>query len=252
MSGLKFLIRTATCSSGFLRQQHVLATAAFPGFYRPNNVTKEKFIKYSDLGCSVDRNICGYAYIGRDNVNNFLGRLPRSSCSHNFGTKTSPDRAGKSESKSSPATPEADIFGETSKLGLVAKFKLMYKQYWYVLIPVHVVTSFSWLGAFYYMSKSGVDIAALMQYIHLSDSIIQKVHNSNMGHYAVAYLCYKIVTPVRYALTVGATTFLIKYLVQRGQLKPIPSRKELIRMYTQKKADRDAMVRKGEEEKKQS
>lgn len=40
----------------------------------------------------------------------------------------------------------------TSKLGLFAKFKKMGKDYWYVLIPVHLVTSSVWLGAFYYTS----------------------------------------------------------------------------------------------------
>jgi hypothetical protein len=39
------------------------------------------------------------------------------------------------------------------KLGLVARFKKMYKEYWYVLLPVHVVTSAAWLGGFYYVSK---------------------------------------------------------------------------------------------------
>jgi Protein of unknown function (DUF1279) len=39
------------------------------------------------------------------------------------------------------------------KMGLVARFKHMYKQYWYVLLPVHVVTSAAWLGGFYYVSK---------------------------------------------------------------------------------------------------
>lgn len=41
---------------------------------------------------------------------------------------------------------------EYSKLGLVARFKKMAKEYWYVLIPVHVVTSSVWLGSFYYAS----------------------------------------------------------------------------------------------------
>lgn len=38
------------------------------------------------------------------------------------------------------------------KLGLFARFKKMGKDYWYVLIPVHVVTSLGWLGAGYYTS----------------------------------------------------------------------------------------------------
>lgn len=69
-----------------------------------------------------------------------------------FGTKKTPDCANKSDTKSAAIT-EADLFGEASKLGLFAKFKLMYKKYWYVLIPVHVVTSAGWMCGFYYLSK---------------------------------------------------------------------------------------------------
>lgn len=40
----------------------------------------------------------------------------------------------------------------TEKLGLFARFKKMYKEYWYVLLPVHCITSAGWLGGFYYVS----------------------------------------------------------------------------------------------------
>lgn len=46
-----------------------------------------------------------------------------------------------------------DALEDGKKLGLFARFKKMAKDYWYVLIPVHVVTSGVWLGAFYYTSK---------------------------------------------------------------------------------------------------
>lgn len=78
-----------------------------------------------------------------------------------------------------------------------------------------------------------------------------------MGHYAIAYLCYKVATPLRYALTLGmwgdsnftlqtviltlsegCTTVSIKYLVQHGYIKPIPTKNELIKMYEDKKATR--------------
>lgn len=47
----------------------------------------------------------------------------------------------------SESMPQSD-----EKLTLTAKFKKMYKEYWYVLLPVHVVTSTFWLGGFYYLS----------------------------------------------------------------------------------------------------
>lgn len=36
---------------------------------------------------------------------------------------------------------------------LTARFKKMYKDYWYVLLPVHIGTSALWLGGFYYLSS---------------------------------------------------------------------------------------------------
>ncbi|BFG01957.1 uncharacterized protein DMAD_01592 [Drosophila madeirensis] len=143
----------------------------------------------------------------------------------------------KTDSKAS-STTATDLFGDAANMGLFAKFKHMYKQYWYVLIPVHCVTSVAWFGGFYYLSKSGVDVPSLLQYVHLSETIIEKVQSSDMGHYAIAYLCYKVATPLRYALTLGGTTVSIKYLVQRGHIKPIPTKNELIKMYEDKKATR--------------
>lgn len=39
------------------------------------------------------------------------------------------------------------------KRSLFQKFKEMYKNYWYVLVPVHLVTSAFWFGGFYYLAK---------------------------------------------------------------------------------------------------
>lgn len=70
-----------------------------------------------------------------------------------FHIKHSSNLANKSDSKSAAAIGEYDLFGKESKLSLFGKFKMMYKKYWYVLIPVHVITSLGWLGIFYYLSK---------------------------------------------------------------------------------------------------
>lgn len=58
------------------------------------------------------------------------------------------------ETKPENATekPESVEPIEEEKLTLTAKFKKMYKEYWYVLLPVHVATSTLWLGGFYYLS----------------------------------------------------------------------------------------------------
>lgn len=78
---------------------------------------------------------------------------------------------------------------------------------------------------------------SLLQCMHISDVIIEKMKHSDLGHLAIAYLCYKVATPVRYAVTLGGTTVSIKYLVKQGHIKPIPTKEELIKIYEEKKTD---------------
>uniref|UniRef100_A0A182PN10 DUF1279 domain-containing protein n=1 Tax=Anopheles epiroticus TaxID=199890 RepID=A0A182PN10_9DIPT len=128
---------------------------------------------------------------------------------------------------SAAATPE--------KLGLFARFKKMYKEYWYVLVPVHCLTSVMWFGGFYYASTSGVDVIAILESLGVSEKLINPVRDSSLGHIAIAYLLYKIATPARYTVTLGGTTVSIKYLEQWGYIKPIPSKARLVQMYKDKK-----------------
>lgn len=44
-----------------------------------------------------------------------------------------------------PSQPDQE-----KKPGLIQRFKQMYRDYWYVLVPVHLTTSAAWLGGFYY------------------------------------------------------------------------------------------------------
>lgn len=54
-----------------------------------------------------------------------------------------------------------------------------------------------------YIYYSGVDMVALMHSLSISDSFIDKMKDSSMGHYAITYMCYKIATPIRYTVTIG-------------------------------------------------
>jgi len=108
---------------------------------------------------------------------------------------------------------------EEEKVSIFQKFKKMSKDYWYVLVPVHVATSLVWFGGFYMMCKSGIDVAALLQTFGVSEAYVEKLSNSEMGYAALAYACYKIATPARYTVTVGGTTMTVKYLSDLGYLK---------------------------------
>lgn len=154
--------------------------------------------------------------------------------------KTTAPNAAKPTDDSTPKLPTNDDQPDAPKPGIIAQFKDLYKRYWYVMVPVHVVTSTGWMVAFFYLSKSGVDVPELLRSIDVSDSIVGRFEQSKMGHLAIAYLCYKIATPVRYALTVGGTTVSIKYLSQWGYIKPMPSNERLKEIYADKKAQMKA------------
>lgn len=78
-------------------------------------------------------------------------------CSNLLEQKVNTDETKKEKddkiSDDGKSDPNLIALEEGKKLGLFARFKRMAKDYWYVLIPVHVVTSSFWLGAFYYTSK---------------------------------------------------------------------------------------------------
>ena len=88
----------------------------------------------------------------------------------------------------------------------------MSKDYWYVLIPVHLVTSVGWGGIFYVMCKSGVDVAAILQYWGTSEQYVEKISQSPYGYAALAYACYKIATPIRYGHNNQICTSLCMYM----------------------------------------
>lgn len=121
------------------------------------------------------------------------------------------------------------------KEGLIQKFKLMYRDYWYVLIPVHVASSIIWFGSFYYVVRSGVDVLAMLQTLGVGEAIITPLRDSAAGYFAIALALYKLATPLRYAVTVGGTTIAIKKLKGMGFLRPVPSRERIKEIFQEKK-----------------
>ena len=50
---------------------------------------------------------------------------------------------------------------------------------------------------------SGVDVISLMESIGISDKLLTPLKESHAGYFALALALYKLVTPLRYAVTVG-------------------------------------------------
>ncbi|CAG0893015.1 unnamed protein product [Darwinula stevensoni] len=134
------------------------------------------------------------------------------------------------------------------KPGLVQRFKQMYKDYWYILVPVHCVTSAIWFGSFYVIATTGIDLAGLFETWGVTERIVDMLRNSKAGYFAIAYTLYKIFTPLRYMVTIGGTTLSINYLMKWGYIKPVPSKEELRVMYHDKREEWNTFVedKKGE------
>lgn len=116
-------------------------------------------------------------------------------------------------------------------LTVVQKLKKMFKEYWYVLLPVHISTSAIWLGSFYYMAKSGIDIVPLIEYLGASEIILKPLRSTGAGYWAVTYAFYKLASPARYAVTLGGTTVAINYLNRWGLIKPMPTSDQMKAMF---------------------
>ncbi|XP_075992563.1 uncharacterized protein C18orf19 homolog A [Anticarsia gemmatalis] len=137
---------------------------------------------------------------------------------------------------------------EVKPPGLIQKFKQMYKDYWYVVLPVHMATSCVWFGGFYYFVRSGVDVVSLLTSLGISETIISPLRDSGAGYFALALALYKLVTPLRYAVTVGVTTIAIKRLTAIGWLKPVPSRERLKEIYQEKKVNIQDRINEGKQQ----
>ncbi|KPJ12728.1 Uncharacterized protein C18orf19-like [Papilio machaon] len=106
------------------------------------------------------------------------------------------------------------------KKGLVQKFKEMYRDYWYVVLPVHMTTSAVWFGSFYYAVRSGVDVIGLLESLNISEKLLSPLKESSAGYFALGK---------------RGTTFAIKKLQALGWIRPVPSRERIKEMIQERK-----------------
>ncbi|KAM8780882.1 protein FAM210A [Rhynchonycteris naso] len=137
-----------------------------------------------------------------------------------------------SSNATSPGTPsekkeEPDPLQDKS-ISLYQRFKKTFRQYGKVLIPVHLITSGVWFGTFYYAAIKGVNVVPFLELIGLPDSIVDILKNSQSGNALTAYALFKIATPARYTVTLGGTSFTVKYLRSHGYMSTPPPVKEYL------------------------
>ncbi|XP_076339800.1 protein FAM210A [Tachypleus tridentatus] len=153
-----------------------------------------------------------------------------------YGTKKTNESVAADECISKEPGDEQKVMEDNmKKLSLIQRYKKMLKEYWYVLIPVHCVTSLVWITSFYYAAKCGFDIVPYMEAWNVPESILEPVRDKGLGHLAVASVMYKIATPARYTVTLAGTTLSIKYLSMKGYLRPMPSSQQIKAMIKTKR-----------------
>uniref|UniRef100_A0A5K3FB12 DUF1279 domain-containing protein n=1 Tax=Mesocestoides corti TaxID=53468 RepID=A0A5K3FB12_MESCO len=124
--------------------------------------------------------------------------------------------------------PDAPLANEPAikppqKLTLLQRFKDAYKVYGKVLIVVHGVTSAAWLGVFYLIAFSGLNVAELLQNLHVPDWVLKPFNaaGGSVGLFASAYILYKVAAPIRYGLTLWLTPIIVHRLRAAGRLPPL-------------------------------
>ncbi|XP_039593784.1 uncharacterized protein C18orf19 homolog A isoform X1 [Polypterus senegalus] len=141
---------------------------------------------------------------------------------------------------------EKDPLSDQS-IGIVQRFKKTFKQYGKVMIPVHILTSTMWFGSFYYAAMKGVNLVPFLEYIGMPENLVHLLRDSQSGYALTAYAMYKIATPARYTVTLGGTSYTVKYLRKHGYFSTPPP----VRDYIQDKMEetRERFTEKMEETK---
>uniref|UniRef100_G3MLJ0 DUF1279 domain-containing protein n=1 Tax=Amblyomma maculatum TaxID=34609 RepID=G3MLJ0_AMBMU len=162
------------------------------------------------------------------------------SCTHSFSSKyctKSDARADFKKDVTSPIEASAEPKKEEvmeEKLNIFQRYKKMFKEYWYVMLPVHIATSIVWFGSFFYLATCGVDVVPLLEFLGLPESVISPLRKSGLNYIATASAMYKLATPARYTVTLGGTSIAIRVLVKRGLIKPMPTSGKLRQMLRDK------------------
>ncbi|XP_061707942.1 uncharacterized protein C18orf19 homolog A-like isoform X1 [Cydia pomonella] len=99
------------------------------------------------------------------------------------------------------------------------KLKKAVKEYGSTVIVFHVTISLMSLGGCYLLVSSGVDLVAVLQKLNIGEGTVSKLASSNAGTFVIAYAVHKVFAPVRMAITLTATPFIVKYLRNIGIIK---------------------------------
>lgn len=78
---------------------------------------------------------------------------------------------------------------------------------------------------------SGVDVISLLEKMGLSDSLMQPFRSSSLGDFVIAFLLYKLISPIRYTVTLAGTGFIIRLMRKRGTIPQVTESTKLRTLY---------------------
>ncbi|UJR27690.1 hypothetical protein I4U23_008968 [Adineta vaga] len=169
-----------------------------------------------------------------------------------------------------PIDPHANIPVQ-SQSSIFARFRHAYAKYGKILLVVHFFSSFAWCAGLIVLHFNGFDLGMYLMdgltRIHIISPerrlsfirhmneysiagilsripIISQERRNDLNAYwtgervrllATALLLYKFLTPVRYAFTLGVTTYISRTFLKRGLLKRAPQGDSLQELYRDQK-----------------
>ncbi|RVE41311.1 hypothetical protein evm_014039 [Chilo suppressalis] len=108
---------------------------------------------------------------------------------------------------------------ENVQMSSKEKLKKAIKDYGSTVIVFHVAISLMSLGGCYLLISSGVDLVEMLKHFKIGEGTLTKVAASNAGTFVIAYAVHKCFAPIRMAITLTATPFIVRYLRNVGFLK---------------------------------
>ncbi|XP_013399297.1 protein FAM210B, mitochondrial-like, partial [Lingula anatina] len=88
------------------------------------------------------------------------------------------------------------------------------------VVVFHVSLSLASLGGFYLAVTSGIDMVGLLTKIGIGTQYLESGVLTGASTFVIAYAVHKVFAPVRIAITLSVTPFLVRYLRNIGLLKP--------------------------------
>ncbi|VDK36632.1 unnamed protein product [Taenia asiatica] len=120
-----------------------------------------------------------------------------------------------------PSSEEKSESESENSVSLVQRFKNAYKVYGKVLIVVHGITSAAWLGFFYLIAYSGLDVISSLRGVKSLEWLVEPMAARGLGFWATALILYKVATPFRYFTTIAASRCVVHTLRARGLAPPL-------------------------------